>query len=25
MMKKPAGVLFVLGIIRNPVLKQKFR
>ena len=25
MMKKPAGVLFVLGMIRNPVLKQKFR
>lgn len=25
MMKKPAGVMFVLGMIRSPVLKEKFR
>jgi GT2 family glycosyltransferase len=25
MLKKPAGVMFVLGMIRNPVLKQSFR
>ena len=25
MMKKPAGVMFVLGMIRNPVLEEKLR
>jgi len=25
MMKKPAGLMFVLGMIRNPVLERKFR
>ena len=25
MMKKPAGVMFVLGMIRNPVLKVTIR